>query len=228
MSFLHRAISVSASLLLCTAVAFAATDQQKTQRELSHISALSSDAATRPVVNAEIAKELNTDRVRLVAERQDMSLSYGNLYLLSELLKGGAKLDDVAAQLKSGKSIADVANASKIDWKKVQKDTKDFEKKLEKSLYDSMVAAKQVKSAKAEPDAYNARADWFPFDQKSYDNDDIAWAMTTYTHAKEKAASAKGDSGLSELDYNRLHGVDHLKTDMPTPGSSTTTAPPPH
>ena len=224
-----RRITFLLVLIAATTLGFAASPQEKAQRELSHISALASDASTRAVVNEQVAKVLGQERAKVVDERKELHLSYGNLYLISELTKNNTSFDDIAAQIKAGKSVTDIANAQNADWKKIANDVKAFQKTLQNALVASMENGGKATtvSAPAKPDAYNARADWFDFDGKSYDNDDLAWALTTFSAARERAANLDKKNGdPSELDYNRLHGgVDHIKDGLKGGSSAGNPAP---
>jgi hypothetical protein len=44
-----------------------------------------------------------------------MNLNYGDLYVAHVLVKGGAKMDDIAAQLKAGKKMSQIANDQHAD-----------------------------------------------------------------------------------------------------------------
>ena len=52
-----------------------------------------------------VADTLGAKRPDLVTERRSMNLNYGDLFLAHHLVKSGAKMEDIAAQLKAGKKI---------------------------------------------------------------------------------------------------------------------------
>ena len=56
----------------------------------------------RSIVNRTMADMLKARRLDLVKERQDLNMNYGGPFLLQQLTAGGAKMEDIAAQLKAG------------------------------------------------------------------------------------------------------------------------------
>jgi hypothetical protein len=73
-----------------------------------------------------VSQTLKVLRTALVQERADTGLNYGSLFLASELIKSGATLPDIAAQLKAGQKITDIANDRHADWKAIAEATKKF------------------------------------------------------------------------------------------------------
>jgi len=109
-------------------------DQEKAQKEIKKITAISTDNNMRSVVNLSMSGMLNVKRLDLVKERQQMNLNYGGLFLAHQLAAGGAKMEDIAAQLKAGKNIFDIANDQHANWKQIA----DAAKKLNKKIDDNM------------------------------------------------------------------------------------------
>ena len=89
-----------------------ADDQDKATKEIKKITSISVDSNMRAIVNRTMADMLKAKRLDLAKERQDMNLNYGDLFLAQQLAASGVKMDDIAAQLKSGKTMLDIANAN--------------------------------------------------------------------------------------------------------------------
>jgi len=97
-------------LALTLAVPAFADDQQKADKQLHKITALATDATGRRVVSVTVADTLVSKRPDLVVERRTMNLSYGDLFVAHVLVKNGTKMDDIAAELKAGKKMGQIAD----------------------------------------------------------------------------------------------------------------------
>src|SRR5258705_9242844 len=97
---------LSATLLVLTlAVSAFGDDQQKADKQLHKITALATDATGRRVVSVTVADTLAAKRPDLVLERRTMNLNYGDLFIAHVLVKGGVRMDEIAAQLKAGQKM---------------------------------------------------------------------------------------------------------------------------
>jgi len=137
-------------VLVAIAIALPAfgDDQEKAQKEIKKITAIATDNNMRSVVNLSMSEMLNVKRLDLVKERQDMNLNYGGLFLAHQLTAGGAKMEDITAQLKAGKNIFDIANDQHANWKQIA----DAAKKLNKKIDDNMGKWFQGSKKQAERD----------------------------------------------------------------------------
>src|SRR6266436_9382635 len=106
-------------LALTLAIPAFGDDQLKAERQLHKVTAMATDATGRRVVSITVADALEAKRIDLVLERRAMNLNYGDLFIAHGLVKNGAKMEDIAAQLKAGKNIGQIANAQHVDWKQV-------------------------------------------------------------------------------------------------------------
>jgi hypothetical protein len=172
-----------ALFVLALAVPAFADDQEKAQKEIKKITAISTDANMRSVVNLSMSELLNAKRLDLVKERQDMNLNYGGLFLAHQLVAGGAKMDDIATQLKAGKNIFDIANDQHANWKQIN----DTAKKANKKIDDNMGKWFQNNKKQAERDTaddYVAQQD-----RVAADNDvskqEMADAQSRYQHVHD-------------------------------------------
>ena len=110
------------------AITASADDQEKGTKEIKKITSISVDSNMRSVVNRTMADMLKVKRLDLAKERQEMNLNYGDLFLMHQLTAGGAKMEDIAAQLKTGKKIFDIANDNHANWKQINSEAKKLNK----------------------------------------------------------------------------------------------------
>ena len=181
-------------ILVATALARPAwgDDEQKAEKQLHKVTAMATDATGRRVVSATVADTLGVKRPDLVMERRTMNVNYGDMFIAHQLVKQGAKMDDIAAQLKSGKKMADIANAQHLDWKQVAGDAKKLNSKIEDNLYKHFLNGK----ADAERDAaenYDPTIDGVAADS-DVSKDEIADAEHTYVTWRDRADQARGSS----------------------------------
>jgi hypothetical protein len=131
MKFAVRSLAV---LLALAALPAFADDQEKAQKEIKKVTAISADANMRGIVNRTMSEMLNVKRLDLVKERKDLNLNYGGLFLAHQLTAGGAKMEDIAAQLKGGKNIFDIANDQHANWKQINSEAKKLNKKIDDNI----------------------------------------------------------------------------------------------
>jgi len=182
------------AILVATALAHPAwgDEQQKAEKQLHKVTAMATDATGRRVVSATVADTLQVKRPDLVMERRTMNVNYGYIFIAHQLVKQGMKMDDIAAQLKSGKKMADIANAQHVDWKQLAGDAKKLNSKIEDNLYKHFLNGK----ADAERDAaenYDPTIDGVAADS-DVSKDEIAEAEHTYVTWRDRADQARGSS----------------------------------
>jgi len=182
------------AILAATALAHPAwgDEQQKAEKQLHKVTAMATDATGRRVVSATVADTLQVKRPDLVMERRTMNVNYGDIFIAHQLVKQGMKMDDIGAQLKSGKKMADIANAQHLDWKQLAGDAKKLNSKIEDNLYKHFLNGK----ADAERDAaenYDPTIDGVAADS-DVSKDEIAEAEHTYVTWRDRADQARGSS----------------------------------
>ncbi|MGA8490465.1 MAG: hypothetical protein WB711_08600 [Terriglobales bacterium] len=178
------------SVLFCTvalAMAAFADDQEKATKEIKKITSISVDSNMRAIVNRTMADMLKTKRLDLVKERQENNLNYGDLFLAQQLVASGAKMEDIAAQLKAGKSIFDIANADHANWKQINSEAKKLNKKVDDNIEKSFTDAKKQAALNMAED-YDAKADKVPADS-NITKDEYAEAQSRYTHLHDLATA---------------------------------------
>jgi hypothetical protein len=183
-------------LLFTVALAMAAfaDDQEKATKEIKRITSISVDSNMRAIVNRTTADMLKANRLDLVKERQNMNLTYGDLFLAQELAASGVKMDDIAAQLKSGKTMVDIANANHANWKQINSEAKKLNKKIDDNI-EKYFSDTKKQTALNQADDYDPKADKVPADT-SISKDEYAEAQSRYTrlHDASGAALPTGDA----------------------------------
>jgi len=194
-----------------------ASDQQKAQKELIKVTAMARDLTGRSVVNLSMSETFNVPRTALVRERGETGMNYGSLLLAHELIKGGATIEDIAAQLKAGKNLADISNERHADWKAITEEAKKFNKLVDNNLYKYFMIEKQsvkpaaMKTAPAQADEYDVHHDGVKADADDVTDKDIEEAGSRFRAMKDSAAKAKGDNKTLSLQDQRIGYTDHTQ-----------------
>ena len=181
---------LSITLLALTIVVPAfGDDLQKAEKQLHKITAMATDGTGRRVVSRTVADTLGVKRSDLVMERRTMNLNYGDLFVAHALVRSGAKMEEIATQLKGKKIMSDIANAQPADWKQIAGDAKKLNAKVEDNLYKHFVNDK-ADLERDQADQYDPT-----FDGVSADNDvskeEIADAENTYQVWRDRASKNK-------------------------------------
>lgn len=183
---MSRVSQIVGAILALTCVIPAFSDDQKNaEKQLHKITAMATDATGRRVVSITVADSLEANRFDLAMERRAMRLNYGDLFVAHVLVKQGVKMEAIAAQLKAGKNIGQIANEHHADWKQIAAEAKKLNTKMEDNLYKHFLNGKH--------DAESDKADGYDptIDGVTADNDvsesDIADAERTYRVWRERA-----------------------------------------
>jgi hypothetical protein len=177
---------------LISAASVFGSDQEKADKQLHKITAMASDATGRRVVSATVADALQAKRPDLVIERRAMNVNYGDLYVAHQLVKSGAKMDDLAAQLKAGKKMDQIAGDLHVDWKQMASDAKKLNTKIEDNLYNHFLNGKPLTERDA-AEGYDPMIDGVSADS-DVSKDEIADAERTYLLWRDRADQKKGSS----------------------------------
>jgi len=179
-------------LILILPISAFGDDQEKADKQLHKMTALATDATGRRVVSATVADALVSKRPDLVAERRSMNVNYGDLYVAHVLVKSGAKMDDIAAQLKAGKKMGQIAGEMHADWKQISADAKKLNAKVEDNLYNHFLNGKPLTDRDA-AEGYDPVIDGVAADN-DVSKDEIAEAERTYLLWRDRADQKKGSS----------------------------------
>ena len=164
-------------------------DQQKAEKKLHKVTAMATDATGRRVVSVAVADTVEAKRPDLVLERRTMNLNYGDLYVAHVLVKAGTKMEDIAAQLKAGKNIGQIANENHADWKQLAVEGKKLNTRVEDSLYKHFLDGKPLTQRDA-AENYDPMIDGVAADN-DISKDDIAEAERTYQLWRDRADQRK-------------------------------------
>lgn len=188
----------------CTVSGFG-DDQAKAEKMLHKISAMATDATGRRVVSMTVADTLGAKRSDLVNERRTLGLNYGDIFLAHTLVKNGAKMEDIATQVKAKKSMADIANEQHVDWKQIAGDAKKLNGKMEDKLFN------HFQNGKADVDRDLADKYDVVYDGVTADNDvskdELADAETTYQTLHDRAEKTGGAGTLDTVTEKAARGM---------------------
>jgi hypothetical protein len=210
--------------LLCFLVPLlsASDEQQKAHKILNKVTAMTIDPAGKRAVSLAMSDFLSVARTELVQRRLSMNINYGELFLTHELVKNGAKIDDIAAQMKSGKSLWQAADELHVDWKHIASEAKKMDGKVDTNLLGHFTKRK-AEAERDKTDGYD------PFlDTVKADNDvsqqDIEDAQKRYVFLRDHAGVAVD----STLDTSSEQAARQVRTDPIRTGGppSTSTNPP--
>jgi hypothetical protein len=191
MKFVTRFLIILVAIVV--ALPALADDQEKAQKEIKKISAIATDANMRSVVNTSMSEVLSVKRLDLAKERHDLNLNYGGLFLAHQLTANGAKMEDIAAQLKAGKNIFDIANDQHANWKQIN----DAAKKMNKKIDDNMGKWFQNNKKQAQQDqadGYVAQQDSVPADS-DVTKAELADAQSRYQHVHDMMGNQMPGAG---------------------------------
>ena len=200
---MNRLLCSSIVLLAIAGPAFA-DDHQKADKQLHKITALATDATGRRVVSATVADAVEAKRPDLVIERRNMNLNYGDLFIAHMLVKNGANMDDIAAELKAGKNMAQIASARHADWKQLAADAKKLNATMEDNLYNHFLNGKPLTERDA-AEGYDPMIDGVTADN-DVSKDEIADAEHTYLLWRDRADQKK-DSNLDASSEKAARGT---------------------
>src|SRR6266568_848583 len=187
--------------------------------------ALADDPTGRRVVSMTVSDVLNTKRPDVVQERRETGLNYGHLFIAHQLTAGGAKMSDIAAQLKSGKNIYQIGNDQQANWKQIAADAKKLNSKVEDNLYKHFLNDKADRDREL-ADKYDPN-----FDKVKADSDvskeELASAQDVYVLWRDRAAGRQGSTLDTADERAARQGHDHVRNGGPQTDQATPTGGPP-
>jgi hypothetical protein len=172
-------------LAMAVALPLWGDDQQKAEKELNRITALASDGVGRTVVNQSMAQYFNAKRPDLVLERRDTGLNYGQLFVMRTLVAAGAKQEEIAASLKAGKNISQIASEHQLNWKELNNEAKKLNAKIDDNLYTYLLDRKKSES-QDQADGYLLTLDGVIADNQ-VSKSDMDQAGDRYVRIKDRA-----------------------------------------
>jgi hypothetical protein len=181
-----RPAALCAAALVILSVVALADDQEKAEKQIRMMTAMSRDDTARSIVSRTFADAFKVERPQLVVERKSLGLNYGGLFLAHELLLSGARMDQIVDQLRSRKSILDVSAASHADWKRIAADAKKMNSRINDAIYKHFLHSKPDE-LRDKLERYNPSADLVKADAAATP-DEIAKAQHEYVFWRDQAA----------------------------------------
>ena len=132
----------------------ASDDQQKARKLLNRMTAMATDPSGKRSVSLAMSQYLSVARPELLQRRQAVNLNYGDLFLAYQLVKTGAKMDDLAGKLKAGKTVWQAAEEQHADWKQIAGEAKKLSGKVDACL-TAHFANKKADSERERADNYD-------------------------------------------------------------------------
>src|SRR6266849_9377362 len=208
-------------LVLSAAVPAFSDDQDKANKELAKVTAMAMDMTGREVVSRAVSDVTGVKRSDLVQQRQSLNLNYGALFVAQELIKSSAKPDDIAAQLKAGKTITQVANDQHANWKELAADAKKLNGKIDDCLFKHFLDGGKAEKQRDLDDKYDIKIDTLAVDLLA-PKPDLEAAGERYNSMKDRAAKAAPPHGGLDDATEQAWRTDHARNGGPTgtPGST--------
>lgn len=165
-------------LVMAVALPVVADDQQKAKKQINRIIAMATDSTGRRIVSMTISDALGVSRRELVRERRQTGLNYGSLFVAHQLISGGATMTAIAAQLKVGKNVWQIATEQRTNWKQISAAAKKLNNKIEDNLYRRF-SKSQPYEDRDQADHYNPDFDVVKADY-AVTQEEIEQAQNTY------------------------------------------------
>ena len=181
-----RRIVVCASVLLVFVALAFADDQQKAEKQIRMMTAMSWDDTARSIVSRTFADVFKMQRPQMVVERKNLGLNYGGLFLAHELILSGTRIEEIAQQLRARKSILDITNESHADWKRIASDAKRMNNRITDSVYKHFLHSKPDEE-RDKLEHYNPSVDLVRADAEATPNE-ILSAEKEYVFWRNQAA----------------------------------------
>jgi hypothetical protein len=214
-------------LLLLAALPAVSDDQQKAQKLLNKVTAMAADASGRRAVSLAISGALSASRQELARTRHLLNLNYGDVFLVYSLAKSGSTLDEIGAQMKSGKTAWQIASERNANWKQLASDAKKLNGKIDDNLLRYFTHRK-ADLERDVTDGYNPLFDSVVADTR-VSPDDVTEAQNRYAFLRDHAGvvtDGKLDT-ISEHAAQNTSRPDPIRNGGPT-NPDTNTRPTPH
>jgi hypothetical protein len=210
-------------ILLPLLPAFSSADeQQKAQKILNQVNAMATDLAGRRAASLAMSEMVSVSRAELARQRKAMNMEYGDLFVAYELIKTGARMDDIVAQTKSGKNVWQIGATQGADWKRIASDAKKLNSRLDTNLLKHFVNRKNGPELDR-ADGYDPFLDSVSAD-RNVNQQDIEDAQKRYIFLHDHA----GITSDATLDTGTEKAARTVRTDpIRSGGPDTTTRPTP-
>lgn len=186
---MRRSLVCATIIFLPVALGFA-DDQQKAEKQIRMITAMSRDDTARSIISRAFADEFKMPRGEVVAQRRMLGLNYGSFFVVHELLQSGAGLDEIIAQLRSRKTVLQIGTACYANWKHIADDAKKMNNRINDSIYKHFLHSKPDEE-RDKLEHYNPAADVVRADA-DVTNDEILNAYREFIFWRDQAAPLTG------------------------------------
>jgi len=186
-----RVLYLTILLLGAAALPALADDQEKAEKQIRMMTAISRDDTARSIVSRTFADVFKVQRPLLVAERRSLGLNYGSLFLAHELVLSGSSMQQISGHLRANKTLLEIANSSSANWKRIESDAKKMNDRINKSIYKHFLHSEGDKRRDLE-DHYVASADLIRADADSTPAE-IQKAQSDYVWWRNLAAPPSDD-----------------------------------
>jgi hypothetical protein len=181
-----RALYLAIVLLVAAALPALCNDQEKAEKQMRMMTALSHDEIVRSIISRTFIDVFKVSRAQLLAERRSLGLNYGSLFLAHELALTGSGMQQISAELRANKTAIEVANSSGADWKRIAFDAKKMNDRINNGIYKHFLHD-QADKQRDLADQYTASADLIRADTDSTP-DEILKAAADYRFWRNLAA----------------------------------------
>jgi len=181
-----RVLYLAILLLGATVLPILADDQEKAEKQIKMMTAMSQDDIARSIISRTFADVFKVQRAQLLAERRSMELNYGSLFLAHELVLSGASMQQISGQLRGKKGLLEIANSYNASWKRIVSDAKKMNDRINDGIYKYFLHNEADKRRDL-ADQYAASADLIRADTES-SPDEIMKAQVEYIFWRNLAA----------------------------------------
>ena len=192
--YLLPTISLATFLILSGILAVGADqkngDQQKAEKRLRRISAMTVDSTARTIVNATMADAVHAKPIELMRQRHAMNLNYGSLFIAHQLTAAGAQMLDIALELQDGKDIVQIAKERGANWKLIADLASKLNEKIDDNVYRHFLHLKTGTNPDS-PDKYDSDKDIVRADL-DFSPEEIASAQADYILWRDRGSAPKG------------------------------------
>lgn len=207
-------------LFVLTLFGHASDEQQKAHKVLNKLTAMAIDPSGKRAVNLAMSEYLSLSRAELAQRRRITNLNYGGLFLANELVKSGAKMEDIVAKIKAGKTMWQIADEAHADWKQITAEAKKVNSRVDASLL--RLFNNKADAKRNEVDSYDPFPDTVAADS-DVSEQEIDEAQRRYAFLREHAVvGSDATLDTSTEKSARMIRTDPVRTGGPTGGGATT------
>jgi hypothetical protein len=201
----------------------ASDEQQKAHKILRQVTAMAIDPAGKRAVSLAMSDHLSVTRSELAQRRHAMNMNYGDLFVACELVKSGAKMDDIAAKMKIGKTIWQTADDMHADWKQIASEAKKLNGRVDVKLLGHFTNTK-TESERDKTDGYDPFLDTVKADNE-VSQQEIDDAQQRYMFLHDHAGVVSDATLDTSTERSaRIVRTDPIRTGGPT-GTPTSSPP---